>query len=77
MNGGDGNDGVYGGVGDDPAIFGGSGTDDISGGWGDDTLNSRDNLANDSVSCGPNNDVANVDIGDKVNTLDCEDVNAN
>ena len=82
MNGGDDNDGVYGGVGDDPALFGGGGTDDISGGWGDDKLNSRDDSPNDSVSCGPNQDIAIVDDDptdplvvpwDKVSP-DCEDV---
>ena len=57
----------------DDLVVGGESTDDISGGWGDDALRSRDGSGNDSVSCGPNLDFAEVDVGDSVSG-DCEDV---
>jgi len=70
MNGGEGNDGVYAGVGDDQIVFGGPGRDEISGDWGVDRLNSRDGEV-DIVNCGFNYDTANVD--DDPSTADPND----
>jgi Ca2+-binding RTX toxin-like protein len=63
LSGGDGND----------TIDGGSGNDFLNGHGGDDTINANDGFA-DRVTCGPGNDVANVDEFD-ILTDDCETVN--
>lgn len=59
------------GNGGDDQITGGSGADGLFGGDGDDRIFSRDGSA-DRVECGLGNDIANVDVRDRV--IECETV---
>ena len=64
-----GNDGLSGGEGADE-LYGGAGRDALLGGAGDDFIEAKDGEA-DFVGCGSGNDVASLDLIDRV-TRDCE-----
>ena len=66
-----GNDVLNGGPGND-LLVGGTGVDVLQGGPGRDTINAKDGVRGDRVSCGPGRDVAIVDRKDK--TVGCEKV---
>jgi Ca2+-binding RTX toxin-like protein len=77
----EGNDTIYGGS-DQDFVVGGAGNDNLTGGggWdfignsldetGDDVINAADGIG-DSISCGPNTDVAFVDVSER-SIRDCE-----
>lgn len=58
------------GLGGDDELYGGDGRDLILGGTGDDFVEAKDGEA-DFVSCGPDDDLASVDLLDRVDR-DCE-----
>lgn len=64
-------DGIWGMDGDDE-LYGGKGRDLILGGAGDDFIETKDGEV-DFVGCGPGNDVASVDLVDRMDS-DCETV---
>jgi Ca2+-binding RTX toxin-like protein len=64
-------DGIWG-LGGDDELYGGEGRDLILGGAGDDFIEAKDGEA-DFVGCGPGNDVASVDLADRV-ARDCETI---
>jgi Ca2+-binding RTX toxin-like protein len=64
-----GEDGIWGLAGDDE-LYGGLGSDMQLGGAGDDFIEARDG-ERDYVECGSGNDVASVDLGDRV-ARNCE-----
>ncbi|MDQ3498929.1 MAG: hypothetical protein M3514_15770 [Actinomycetota bacterium] len=64
-----GNDGIRGLAGDDE-LYGGEGSDVILGGAGDDFIETKDGKV-DFVGCGSGDDVASVDLSDRV-ARDCE-----
>jgi len=66
-----GDDGLYGGVGDDE-LYGGRGGDALLGGTGDDFFEAKDGQR-DYVWCGPGNDIASVDLSDRVAST-CETI---
>lgn len=71
INGFAGNDALSGGDGADE-VYGGPGRDILFGGAGDDFIEAKDGGA-DYVDCGPGDDVASVDDGDRVSPA-CETV---
>jgi Ca2+-binding RTX toxin-like protein len=64
-------DGIWG-LGGDDELYGGGGRDLILGGGGDDFIEAKDGEA-DLVGCGSGNDVASVDLADRV-ARDCETI---
>ena len=68
-----GDDGLSGGGGEDE-LYGGPGCDALLGGAGDDFLETKDG-ERDYVDCGPSEDVASVDMHDRVSRT-CEKVYA-
>ncbi len=64
-------DGVWG-LGGNDELYGGEGRDLLLGGAGDDFIEAKDGEA-DFVGCGSGNDVASVDLADRV-ARDCETI---
>ena len=71
LNGSGREDGIWG-LGGDDELYGGGGRDLILGGAGDDFIEAKDGEA-DLVGCGSGNDVASVDLADRV-ARDCETI---
>ncbi len=77
-----GNDDVFGGPGNDKLfgmkgndlIVGGDGVDQLEGGTGNDTLKSHNDDNADTLSCGPGDDVAFVDVDDVVDDNEVGDL---
>ncbi|MBA2714653.1 MAG: hypothetical protein H0U55_13995 [Rubrobacteraceae bacterium] len=71
LTGSGGDDGIWG-LGGDDELYGGKGRDLILGDAGEDFIEAKDGEV-DFVGCGPGNDVASVDLTDRVDR-DCETV---